>query len=77
MKAFESVDVESPMNSSLFDITVKSKNEGSLDKPYQSGFNPKEIIGCIKVIGDDIGKFRHFLLQVLGQTNIFFLGKAI
>ena len=56
-KVFESVDVESPMNSSLFNITANSTNEVSINHPYRNGLYPKEYIGCIKIINDDIGKF--------------------
>ena len=59
LKAFGSVAVESPMDFSLFNITVNSKNDVSFDQPYPNGFYPNEYIGCIKVTNDDKGKFHY------------------
>ena len=62
------MDIESPMNSTLFDITSNSYSEISIPKQYQNGIYPKESINCVKVYDkydDDKGKLIRYFPETI------------
>ena len=59
LKAFQSVDFASSLDSEEFKTSSRSFNETIVRQQYRKGFYPREIINCVKLYRDDKGKLKN------------------